>query len=532
MKTLKYLSGIAVAALMLTSCNDLDTEPLGSTVTSNQKDEVLKVDPEMAEAALQTIVGQMQNRYSIWSSRNDTDFGVPSIMVGLDNRGMDVFGTLSQYDFYQSETMFADIRATSDFTNLIWRTLYKQIFASNGLIKTIDPETQDPVLMNYLAQALGVRAFDYFWLAQLYQHPYMNNMDKPCVPIITNLNENEASANGAPRATVADVYEQVLADLNKSIKLLDALGKKTPTSRLDKRFFNASNARGLRARVYLNMNKWSEAADDAQYAIQNSGATPYSVAQLRAKACFWDASDASWMWAITVEETDPVASTPWCNFGSMISSLQYGYTGDGDPRSGNHGLIDGIANTDVRKGWWLDANGTSQNLTNLEKQWLAYEGYTSQYINVKFGAYNNNPQTKTYAGDIPLMRIEEMYLILAEAQAMGGNPGGGATTLSDFVKANRDPQYTFSGASAEAVQEEVFRQRRIELWGEGLVWFDIMRLNKAIDRRGGGFPAEATFLIPAGDAVRIFQIPQGEMEANNAINENNPAGVAPKPVAQ
>ncbi len=151
---------------------------------------------------------------------------------------------------------------------------------------------------------------------------------------------------------------------------------------------------------------------------------------------------------------------------------------------------------------------------------------------MKFGAYNNNPETKAYAGDIPLMRIEEMYLILAEAQAMGGNPGAGATTLSDFVKANRDPQYTFTGSSAEAVQEEVFRQRRIELWGEGLIWFDIMRLNKAIDRRGGGYPAEATFLIPSGDAVRIFQIPQGEMEANNAITENNPVGTAPRPVTE
>lgn len=179
MKTLKYISGFAIAAVMLASCNDLDTEPLGSTVTADQKNDVLKADPEMAEAALLTIAQHMQNRYSIWSSRNDTDFGVPSIMVGLDNRGMDVFGTMSQYDFYQSETMFADIRATSNFTNLIWRTLYKQIYVSNGLIKTIDYNTQDPKLMNYLAQALGVRAFDYFWLAQLYQQPYMNNQTQP-----------------------------------------------------------------------------------------------------------------------------------------------------------------------------------------------------------------------------------------------------------------------------------------------------------------------------------------------------------------
>ena len=61
---------------------------------------------------------------------------------------------------------------------------------------------------------------------------------------------------------------------------------------------------------------------------------------------------------------------------------------------------------------------------------------------MKFGPYNNVVGQSTNANDIPLMRIEEMYLIKAEAEAMGGNPSAGKSTLNDFVKTYRDPEYT------------------------------------------------------------------------------------------
>src|SRR5690625_6462322 len=83
------------------------------------------------------------------------------------------------------------------------------------------------------------------------------------------------------------------------------------------------------------------------------------------------------------------------------------------------------------------------------------------------------------------MRIEEMYLIKAEAEAMSGGDGKG--TLESFVQEYRDPDFVSSASSPEALQEEVFHQRRIELWGEGMNWFDIMRLNKGVDRRGGAY---------------------------------------------
>ena len=157
-------------------------------------------------------------------------------------------------------------------------------------------------------------------------------------------------------------------------------------------------------------------------------------------------------------------------------------------------------------------------------------GYVA-YTHVKFGPYNDVVETSTNANDIPLMRIEEMYLIKAEAEAMAGNDG--KTTLENFIKEYRDPSYVCPVTSPTDVQEEVFRHRRIELWGEGLNWYDVMRLKKGVDRRGGGYPnATMVFNIAPNDNILLWRIPESEIQANPMLSEgdNNPATSEPTPV--
>src|SRR5690625_6131943 len=114
------------------------------------------------------------------------------------------------------------------------------------------------------------------------------------------------------------------------------------------------------------------------------------------------------------------------------------------------------------------------------------------------------------------MRIEEMYLIKAEAEAMSGGDGKG--TLESFVQEYRDPDFVSSASSPEALQEEVFHQRRIELWGEGMNWFDFMRLNKGVDRRGGAYPnASMIFNIPAGADLLYGGRPRAEIRPYPAL---------------
>ena len=111
------------------------------------------------------------------------------------------------------------------------------------------------------------------------------------------------------------------------------------------------------------------------------------------------------------------------------------------------------------------------------------------------------------------MRVEEMYLIKAEAMAKAGQDG--KSFLENFVKTYRNPSYTCTGD----VQEAVYFQKRIELWGEGQIWFDVMRLNKGVDRRGGGFTPSAVFEIPANSGLLLWRIPQAEIEANPALTD-------------
>ena len=131
------------------------------------------------------------------------------------------------------------------------------------------------------------------------------------------------------------------------------------------------------------------------------------------------------------------------------------------------------------------------------------------------------------------MRVEEMYLIQAEALAMAGDPAAGAAVLENFVKTYRDPAYKCTAATAVGVQEAAWFQRRIELWGEGFSYTDLLRLKKNVDRRGAGYQEAYVYNITSGDDALRFPIPQSEIEGNPMLTEsdNNKIAKRPSPVA-
>lgn len=529
---IKYLIATsAILGLVFTGCNDLDTFPEGSTVTSEQKETVYTLDPTKPEAGVNAIFAQfnqyMPNAAALNANRHN-DFGYPSVMMFTDANGYDMVSEDNGYNWAGNNLDFSDRSNTSRETQILWNDLYAIIYTANNVIAPIDPETDDPQNQFYLAQGLASRAFSYFNLAQLFQFNYVGNESKPCVPLITNENSNQAALDGAPRATVGEVYELIVADINKAVELLEA-AEDGGIARKDKRYISLAVAYGLRARINLTMQKWADAASDAANAIAASDATPASIADVSGPY-FSDISEGNWMWGIIIAETDDVVSSGIVNWISHMGSLNYGYANFSKGRQINKSLYLSMSDSDVRKGWWLNEAQTSPYLTPDEQAWMDDYGY-APYTQVKFAPYKNEVGTSTNANDIPLMRIEEMYLIKAEAEAMSGGPG--LTTLVNFVKTYRDPNYAFSSSNNTQLQEEVFRQRRIELWGEGLNWFDIMRLNKPVDRRGAGYPnATMVFNIPAGDPLLLWRIPEAEIQANPAMTDadNNPAAPTPNPV--
>lgn len=524
----KILSASCIA-VALVGCTDLDTEPMGSTVTSDQKTEVVASNPEMVEASV-TAISSMASVYMNTTGGHD-DFGYGGVMLTLDTKGQDLVSKPIGYNWFAGSLVWSDVTFTSDATYMIWSTMYNQIKAANDVAKLISPDTQDSKLQYYLAQALVTRAFDYFTLAQVYQFNYVGNEDKPCVPIITDTNADEVASNGCPRSTVRATYDLILSDINKAVELLEA----TDEVRKDKRYADVNVARALRARIHLTMQNWSEAEADAQYVIDNSGATPYSIADLQ-RPRFIDITDNSWLWGILINETDRVVTSGIVNFPSHMGSLNYGYASVGAWKSCNKALYKSIPATDIRKNWFIDENLLSPSLTAEEQEYILRcnkgEDPIPPYTQVKFAAYNNEVYTSTNACDIPLIRIEEMYYILAEAQAMGGDPAKGASTLNSFVQTYRNPSYSFAGGSETAVQDEIWHQRRIEFIGEGISWFDIKRLGKGIDRRGGGYDMTTVFNITGNDDLMNYLIPQAEIEGNPLLTEadNNPTVTAPTPV--
>ncbi|MDE7408203.1 MAG: RagB/SusD family nutrient uptake outer membrane protein, partial [Muribaculaceae bacterium] len=291
-----------------------------------------------------------------------------------------------------------------------------------------------------------------------------------------------------------------------------------------------ATAYGIRARVNLVMNKWADAATEAQAALSTTDATPMSMAEVSVPT-FASMDEHNWMWGIYVDEQDRVVTSGIVNYPSHMGSLNYGYATVGAWRMVNKQLYNSIPDTDVRKGWFLDEDATSKNLSAAQQSFLDESGAPA-YTQVKFAPYQNVIYQHTNANDLPLMRVEEMYYILAEAQAMGGSATLGAKTLQDFVQQYRDPSYTCTAATAEAVQTAVWNQRRVEFWGEGISYLDLMRLNKGLDRRGGGWEPEYVYNIPAGDQIMVLCIPQSETNRNPLISpgDNNPSAARPTAV--
>lgn len=585
MKALYKILPLFAAGALLVSCNEMDTAPNGSSVTDDQKDDVIKRDPAMISAGVATLpsmLKQMQN-----TTGGHDDYGIASLFLQTDARTADFMSYNVPFNWYSSQLMYTDNTDTSTTTNMTWQTLYNLIFTVNNVLITLpeDLETEDADVTAqnkfYAAQAYAFRAYAYFLLAQRYQFTYKGNEDKLCVPLYDEMNMKEMQdQGGAPRATVQAVYSKIMDDLNSAIELLDDAvtltnGKnyKTANTAESKIYINQNVAYGLRARVNLVMNNWSDAASDADKCIQLSqaaGLTPFTREELAPykgdneagwggyvlTSGFWDGNDHNWLWNVNITKDDYQYQWTNINFVSFMSSFSYsgGYTTLGAWRYAGVQFYKDIPNTDVRKMWWINPDGDPINyywydastykkyvrLPDVYFNWVKNNCKMSREFNllsVKFNrrdgmVYGSDGKlNEARMGDYPLMRIEEMYLIKAEAEAMAGNPGAGAQTLVNFVQTYRDPAYTVQSVSAEGVQDAVWKQRRIELWGEGFAYFDLMRLKKGVDRRGQGFQPESCYNLSATDNVLILRLPRGEVDQNPQITENNPYTDKPTVVA-
>lgn len=540
-----FVALLGSAMLLTTSCSDLDTNPSGSTMSDGQLNEVLAQDPSKLKSEVSGMYANMIEHGAItqWYGTGQPrhyDFGYASTMMMMDASGQDEPSQVSGYNWYNKPLRFVDRTANSETTYFIWNQCYKNIKVANDVLKSVDLENLSDVAKSYVGQAYAMRAFEYFTLIQIYQFSYKGHEDAAGVPIVTEKTA-EAEANNNPRAAVKDVYKQIMDDLNTAIDYLT-------DSRSAKSEINRQVAYGLRARVNLVMQNWSDAAADAKKAAE--GYTPLSKDAAAAPG-FNDVSASNWIWGNIVDESNEIVQSGILNFPSMMCSFTgNGYSPTYACRMINSKLWKEIPSTDVRKGWWIDENLNSPIVNpkyvvhqedededgKVVKYLAVYNqtgdevaDITEPYTNVKFGAYKNQYGNELNACDIPLMRVEEMILIQAEATAMGGNVEEGKRILENFVRTYRDPSYTCNATTAEGVQDAVWFQRRVELWGEGFSFTDLLRLKKPLDRTGANYEVSVRFKLPAESPIFLYLIPEDEENHNEAlVGNNNPVVAVPK----
>jgi tetratricopeptide (TPR) repeat protein len=286
------------------------------------------------------------------------------------------------------------------------------------------------------------------------------------------------------------VYDQLLGDLEAAYQGLEGYARGGNTD------IDQSVAAGLLARVYLEMGDYTNAADMASKAKE--GYTLMSNDDWMSG--FSNINNAEWMWGADI---DAETSTIYASFFSHMGNLDPGYAGLlGVYKSVDARLYDAMSDTDIRK----TAFAGDDDPDGLPK-----------YANKKF-----KDLVSFFEGDYLYMRAAEMYLIEAEALANSGDEAGAQQLLFDLVSP-RDPNYVKSTKSGQALLDEIYLHRRIELWGEGFAWYDQKRLGIDLERdyEGSNHTTLGNFNFAYNANEMIFQIPEDEINANDLINEED-----------
>ena len=519
------ISTMVLGGLMLASCSDIDEQIYsGGAFSKEQSQDIVNAIPTRVEATFNGMFTFMGNPVQNWGTRFSSaradDFGFIMMALSQDFEGADMIGADNGYNWFSAACEYSS--RTPSYANPYIRyvTPYTLIGMVKDILATIPEDTEDASLINMKAQAKALRAYSYLSLAPYFQGSYETSKDKPCVPVLSD----SVDVTNNPRATVEQVYNVIVDDLTWAIDHLDE-------TRSSKAYVNANVAYGLRARAYLAMGKGAEAAADAEKAMQ--GYEPASIAEVSVPT-FCDMEEHNWIWAIDITD-DQANYYPSATAPSWLSSLcgdGYG-AACGTTAMINKLLWDKIPATDVRKGWWIDENLHSPNWADLT--WGTAKGdeianlvlddgskvELPPYTNIKFGMKSGVGSTLNN-NDWPLMRVEEMILIQAEGYAISGNEAKAKEILTNFVKTYRDPNYTIP--SGRTLRDEIWFQRRVELWGEGFAVSDARRLNKPIVRFHGpnttNYADAFQFNIAADDGWLNMRFPQSEKDNNSAIVDN------------
>ncbi len=480
---------------------------------------------------------------------NPWDFSLPAIHLATESMTGDlVIAGNTGYDWFSQ--WGSNIALGSEYAVgvLPWNNYYTWIMSANsviGLIGSQDISTLDATNKTYLGFAYAYRAMFYLDLVRLYEFKENKYTSAPDliglgVPVVLP-QTTEAQAKNNPRAKVSDIYDEVIfPDLEIARQLLASY---TSTSKYT---ISLAAVYGLEARAYLeratsleedgdvelSADYYKKAAEFARKAITSSGCEPLTQEQWEdPKNGFNSAtSNNSWIWGLALPSES--VSNLLCFTAHMSTENSWSAYGYDVCRSINRNLYNSISDYDFRKHSWLNPDRSVYDYQSCREDGKTYFKESLQdYANIKFRpAQGNYKEYKTGgAADHPLMRVEEMYFIEAEAVAHS-SLAEGVSLLNDFMNNYRmigGVTYDCSdkSSSLKSFVNELILQKRIEFWGEGIVMFDMKRLNISSKRGYVGTNAPASYRINCDGRAPYwnFVISRGETQNNPVIaSQNNP----------
>ena len=507
MKNLKIFSFGLALLMALTGCSSsfLDTEMTGSSMT---QEEYESIDGTFAA----TVIGLYPSLYNYGGEHHS--FGQKSFDIANDLTSGDIALTTFGYGWFSGD---ASLQAYSSRASELWSIAYATIKNANGVIYHYQKMEADSVKFSdedlaAYAQALTMRGYYYFQMMYLFSTsiadespnqryggaggndfrliPYYDGSD-------AQINQETGFIAEQDLSTYGFIHEAIKADLTKAITLFDSAVEYVRPLKL---YFDGDVARGILAYTLLHSrNPETQKADyemayDLAKEVINCGRYTMLTYDEVLTNGFNDINNENWMWGhdLTIDNSTGLASF----FGHM-DRFTYGYGGI------NPGILAidenfyaELDSTDIRKKWF-----DSKDLGNL---WKFYDPER-----VVMG-------DRDWLNDLVYMRIEEMYLIAAEAAWRSGNNSEAVSVLSELV-AERNPK---ADINENNIKEQIYYNWRIELWGEGKSLMTLKRFDMPAKERGSNHYAYKNQPVDFTQFYLRYTVPYSEYSQNPSITYN------------
>lgn len=500
MKKSLYFAAIALL-LGLFSCDKETLNPIPSNAVSDSQ---IFSSVESAKTALNggmKFLGDYQS------------FTIQTVMaevMGEDALMTDGNHGLPHYTWHMNSYTYSQVPESSPwhtgYSNTIWEYDYKGIDAANNIIAHVTDMPEQNGKENLLGQAYALRGYLFLRLARLFAESYTTNPDGPC--IVLRKEPADASSEHIGRSSLKDTYAQILSDLNYG---------RQHCSDSDVSFFTPKACALFMARAYLDMGDYTNAKKYAAEAASGTFDGSNLMSQDEYQAGFMD-PNVEWLMGFTFNESTS-------NLFASIPSFYYLATSAVNADANGKANPDDTAylESDLEADYfenalygystvrWTFRFRNSFEETDCRKLFPFYFDEADGWLTSKF----SHRDLSLGNADFPLARIAEAYLIKAECEAQDG---GDAATAKDVLNALQDAR---GATPTTATLDNIYMERRKELYGEGYRLFDIKRLHQPLDRMQDPEHWASVKSLPADSPRFMLPIPECELLYNKALTKND-----------